>query len=222
MSDGRGYRVDDDRLSGCCCVIFSGAVSGGGGYCTDLTGCLDRSAPPSDFTMAQCPGQTCQSDADCPTFTQFCTGGVCRMKAELGEQCAFSAGCGGGDDFNNPAYSITPACCCLTGGSTGVCSLQDACYRLSGGTCECSAPSQFGGVCPGSPCGQDSDCNHDYQFCTSGTCRPKQVSGTSCSFTSQCLGAPVGEGCCCSTDGTTGQCKDNHFRCDDIAGTCLP
>jgi hypothetical protein len=234
VRDGRGCSVDEDCLSNCCCVLEDASVNGprgGFGACTSRPDCTTRAAFTTItgahvWNLAQCPGTECSTDDDCVdvtrSYNQFCSGGVCRMKAELGEACAFSAGCGGGDDFNDPPYSNAPACCCLTGGTEGVCSLQDTCVRASGGTCECSDPAQLGGICPGSPCGQDSDCNHDYQYCTSGTCRPKQIGGSSCSFSSACLGAPVGGGCCCSTDGTTGQCKDNHFRCDDIAGTCLP
>jgi len=233
LSLSRGCRADDDCLSGCCCVLndAENCVTGVGlGFCDTLSDCTTASrAGAAVFSLAQCPGTACQSDDDCNTATesdkcgavesQFCSGGVCRMKQELDSPCSSTSACGGGDEFVDGDWP--PECCCSTATSTGVCSTQDKCIRISGGTCECGDPDQFGGVCLGSPCDEDSDCNLDEQFCTSGACRPKQVADSACSFSSQCLG-PAGlprGGCCCDTGGAVAQCKDFELHCE---GTCLP
>ncbi len=161
------------------------------------------------FALAECPGASCGEDSDCP-FSQVCTGGICRLKLPVGSGCEFSSECG-------PSKAAGEACCCTpSGGSSGTCDGQSHCIG-SGGTCECSPGDvlrSFGGVCPGTSCGQDSQCVASgglvFQFCTAGVCTPKAPGGAPCSFSAGCLAD-----CCCSE-------TDTCDTFDSSPCTCLP
>ena len=164
-------RLAADCSSGCCCTPPDISENGvfrtfffSPGACTTLGSCKTASG-----AIAQCPGSPCDDDEDCESV-QFCSGGFCAMKRDLGTACTLSHECGG-------ILAQTYQCCCYgDGASDGVCSTQRSCYE-GGGSCECSGDEEdreFGGVCPGSPCGDDSDCA-TYQECVGGICYPRFV-----------------------------------------------
>ena len=179
----------------CCCTSPGGSAPtcGEQGACFNGGGTCECSAGDAHLFGGVCPGTPCSVDGQCSSL-EFCTGGVCTLKQPSGGPCAFSSGC------------FDSCCCDLNGADT--CSLQGACAE-DGGSCECSSGDAhlFGGICPGTPCGQDNQCS-SVEFCTGGACTLKLPGGGPCSFSSGCL-----DGCCC--DGTctfSGSCT----------GTCLP
>ena len=211
LSRGRLCSQDVDCQSDCCCgELFPDPLSGIRQRCSSIQSC------PAGQRY-HCPGAPCGQDSDCEgEFTQFCTGGICRSKQEVGTQCVFSSACDG--TLRNPSVPVT--CCCVSSGaSSGECTAQTACFD-SGGACECGDPTIFNddGICPFSPCGSDDDCDQIGQFCTGGLCRPKQFDGGSCLFDSACW-----SGCCCATPGSpTPRCADNQSACTVGGGTCNP
>jgi hypothetical protein len=150
-----------------------------------------------------CPGTPCGEDSQCSSI-EFCTDGVCTLKQPSGGPCAFSSGC-------------VDLCCCggLPGASVPACGGQDECAN-NGGSCECSAGDAhlFGGVCPGTPCGEDSQCS-SIEFCTGGVCTLKQPGGGPCAFSSGC-----DDSCCCTAPGASNATCSLQGACAEGGGTC--
>lgn len=211
----------DECATGCCCAGNCGGVQGGGDNLADPAVCSTRPVGLCniiDFCggnrNCQCPGAHCSKDDECCAGKEFCSGGFCTPKQAIGGECQVSSLCAD-DPLVTPPFGV--ACCCaFQGAPSSVCARQSTCVD-SGGTCECSADdvdSTFAGVCPGAPCGEDSQCSRT-EFCTGGVCTPKQLNSTACSFASTCF-----SGCCCAT-ATSTECRGSD-TCTALSGTCLP
>jgi hypothetical protein len=136
----------------------------------------------------------CSVDADCPE-TRYCFNGVCQPRVTDHRACLHYDECFSG-------------CCCGVHGFTSCGLLEGVCREQV----DCG---DFGEQCPGSPCGEDSQC-YASQFCTAGQCYQKQQNGGECQYKTACL-----SGCCCVASGAaTGVCSAGDSCGGDAA--CLP
>jgi hypothetical protein len=191
-------------LDACCCDVPGGssATCDLQTDCAASGGTCQCAAGDAELFGGICPGTACSEDSQCSGI-EFCTGGVCTLKQPHGESCAFSSGC------------VESCCCTVPGIGSSVCSTQTDC-AASGGACQCAAGDAglFGGVCPGTPCSQDSQCS-TIEFCTGGVCTLKQPDGGPCAFSSGCT-----EFCCCSLPGAAGPTCGAQLACYDDGGSC--
>jgi hypothetical protein len=180
-----------------------------------------------DLTCVEC---TALPQQGCDFGLQFCAGGQCIDKGEVGDSCGFGDQCTSGI-----CNVLTGQCgeCDSHGdcGSNAFCDFGDSTCKpklSNGSACAADDTVCASGICDTTTCVEcvnapsQEGCDFSTQYCAFGSCNDKGGLGASCGFGDQCT-----SGICNVLTGQCGDC-DSHSDCGSNAfcdfgdSTCKP